>query len=333
MRIEQIDVGDIDVTSAGSDEFVFTFGALPWELMESIKSIGVVAPVALRNGGPQVGLRVVCGYRRVLACRELGIERVPARLFQAEELSAEQSLCMSIADNALSRGFNEIEQARIVSRFADQYTEFAEQALQPCPDLLRRVRSERAVAQARLLLSLDEEIKLALCQGTLVLGTALLLAGLNPANRLSTFRSVFVTCEPGLNEAKKIVKDLRDLASMAGTTVRDILAERELREVLDDQALSSGKRCSLLRATLRERRYPVLSQLEERFQQAVKEMGLPAGVSAAHSEFFEDDRLRVNLTAASAAELEAQFRALLERAETGKFDKLFAIANDEVLPA
>ena len=332
MRIEQIDVGDIDVTSAGSDEFVFTFGALPWELMESIKSIGVVAPVVLRNGGPQVGLRVVCGYRRVIACRELGIERVPARLFQAEELSIEQSLCMSIADNALSRGFNEIEQALIVSRFAEQYAEYAELALQPCPDLLGRVRSERAVAQARLLLSLDEEIKLALCQGTLVLGTALLLAGLDAVDRLPTFHSVFLTCEPGLNEAKKIVKDLVDLASMADTTVAGVLAERELREVLDDQALSSGNWCSLLRATLRERRYPVLSQLEERFQQAVKEMGLPAGVSGAHSEFFEDDRLRVNLTAASAAELEAQLRALLERAETGEFDKLFAIANDEVLP-
>jgi ParB family chromosome partitioning protein len=79
------------------------------DLKASIREHGVLQPIVVRRGA--VGYEVVAGERRLRACRDLGLERIPA-VVRAVDDAGMQTL--ALVENVQREDLNPLEKARAV---------------------------------------------------------------------------------------------------------------------------------------------------------------------------------------------------------------------------
>src|SRR5262249_13540394 len=85
-------------------------------LQASIAAVGLLNPPVLWqavDGGRYV---IVCGYQRLLACRDLQYPSVPAQVYRAAEKPALDAFRMNLLDNLTVRTLNPVEKAMVIRR-------------------------------------------------------------------------------------------------------------------------------------------------------------------------------------------------------------------------
>lgn len=140
------------------------------ELAESIRSEGLLQPVVVRKTGDKYEL--IAGERRWRAFQLLKIKTIPARVVEASNAS---SAALGLIENLQREGLNPLEEAY---GYASLIRDF---------DLTQEAASERVgkgratVANALRLLSLDAELQGYVAKGTLSVGHAKVLLGVEEA--------------------------------------------------------------------------------------------------------------------------------------------------------
>lgn len=79
------------------------------ELAEDVRARGVLSPILVRPAPNGAGFELVAGQRRLLACRRLGLERVPAVVRNLADVEAAEA---SLAENMARQDLSPIEEAR-----------------------------------------------------------------------------------------------------------------------------------------------------------------------------------------------------------------------------
>ena len=78
------------------------------ELANSIQNNGLVHPLVLIQNGKK-SYTILCGFRRFQALKRLGIKEVEARVYPEEDLTDEQCMLISLAENKDRRDWNPVE--------------------------------------------------------------------------------------------------------------------------------------------------------------------------------------------------------------------------------
>ena len=119
VEFEQVLLSNIELSSEIHDRFLLDYGQDTVGIMNSIKEIGLINPVILikENQSADGTYRIVCGYRRIMACRKLGWESIKAQV--VDVYNEEEILLFSLHDNLFSRGFNVIEKAITLKKFLE----------------------------------------------------------------------------------------------------------------------------------------------------------------------------------------------------------------------
>ncbi|UCD58090.1 MAG: ParB N-terminal domain-containing protein, partial [Candidatus Hydrogenedentota bacterium] len=102
----------------GAGRFSFSFKPEIGELANSIRAVGLVNPPLLRGRGG--GFEVVCGFKRVLACKSLGLAEIAALMYEEDELPDEKCLWFSLIDNACPGRMSPVERATALMKFSEQ---------------------------------------------------------------------------------------------------------------------------------------------------------------------------------------------------------------------
>ncbi|HEX9779675.1 MAG TPA: ParB/RepB/Spo0J family partition protein [bacterium] len=143
------------------------------ELKESIRRQGVIEPVIVRPI-PSGGFELVAGERRWQAAKALGMRTIPALV---RELSNREALEYSLIENIQREDLNPIEEAKGYARLLDEFGYTQE-------NVADAVGKDRAtVANLLRVLRLPERVQSALAEGTIALGHAKVLAGIELPNR------------------------------------------------------------------------------------------------------------------------------------------------------
>ncbi len=131
------------------------------QLIESIRAVGVLQPVVTRPAGS--GYQLIAGERRWRACRELGIEKIPAVVRRASD---DQMLELALIENVQREELNPIERAQA---FRDLM-----KSMGWTQDVMaKRVGLQRSsVANTIRLLDLPPKIQALVSRGTLAPGHA-----------------------------------------------------------------------------------------------------------------------------------------------------------------
>lgn len=136
-------------------------------LADSIRQHGVLQPLLVRpiEGG---GYQIVAGERRWRACRMLGIDEIPVLI---KELSDKETMQVALIENLQRENLNAIEEALGYQELMSNY----EMTQEEVAKIVGKSRS--AVANSLRALKLESEIQNMLRNGTITIGHAKALAG------------------------------------------------------------------------------------------------------------------------------------------------------------
>jgi ParB/RepB/Spo0J family partition protein len=284
MKMHDIPVTDILLDGPDFDDFIFTYPLKSGALTESIQIVGLLHPVCLKK--LESGWQIIFGARRILACRELGWEKIPAQIYDERELTNERALQISLEEDLLQKELNPVEQARVLFKFLQLENWDLPRVLQEIVPRLGIPPSVEIVKNYLAMLNLEEEYQIAVANGSLTPAHAFQLQPLSSDERRTIFEEVFQKCRPNVNEGRELIEYLTDLKIILKKRVQEILSIKTISEFLNAAQKSPREKCSLLRKALKKLRYPELSKLEERYSGALKELGLKGNIRVRPAPFL-----------------------------------------------
>ncbi len=283
---QTIPLGDIDTEDL---TFRITTCCDVDDLLVSIQKIGLIQPPVLTANSS--GYTIVCGFRRIAACRKLGWTRITARILE-KSLDRFKTVQLSIADNSLQRSLNLVETSRALKLLEDY-----------CPDPQQRREAaealglpiSRSVAAAikkicRLPVSLQEGI----LKETFNLSMALELGELDP-EAAGDLVQLFDQLKVGLNKQRELLLLLKEIAEREDTTIPQLIAEKPLQEILKTAEMDRAVKRQKVRSFLRRRRFPAITKAETEYYQWVRQLKLGKNINLTPPKDFEGNTFRMTL--------------------------------------
>ena len=152
------------------------------ELADSIREQGVLQPLVVRATAETAGANryeIVAGERRWRAAKLAGLSTVPVVVRDLDDQSA---LAVALIENLQREDLNPIDQARSLSRLADEFGLTHEQVAAAVG------RSRASVSNLLRLLDLSGEVKELLASGRIDMGHARALLPLDPERQVALAR-------------------------------------------------------------------------------------------------------------------------------------------------
>jgi ParB family chromosome partitioning protein len=321
MNFSHVAIGRIISEGPNAGKFSFAFEPNIAALAESIKTMGLINPPLLREAGER--LEIVCGHRRIMACKQLQFEKIPAFLYAHDELPDEKCLWLSLIDNEWSGRLSPIEKAITLQKFSEIGWS-TERLVSEIAPHLGFPHSRSYIGKCLCLLSLEKEILIAIHALEFGVEQAFLFLSTEPESRLALFR-VLQSCKANLNESRELISLIPDVAAIKNIQPFAFLA-KEVHELISSEP-APRKRLQLLRDFLMKERYPRLSAAESKFKSIVGELTPDDTCRIDAPKNFEGNDITITLRAQNTGKLEEIIRKLSGRESTDKFNSLFSILH------
>ncbi len=144
------------------------------ELADSIRTLGVIQPVAVRRRNAEGKYVIISGERRWRAARLAGLQTLPAYV---REVDDENLHAMALVENIQRQDLNAIEIALGMQRLIDE-CHLTQDALS------EKVGKKRSTVSNYMRLLKPHEVQLALKEGLISMGHAKAIAGAAPEKQL-----------------------------------------------------------------------------------------------------------------------------------------------------
>ena len=297
LEIESIDLADTT--------FVITFGLSLSMLRDSIENIGVLNPPVIKEKLGD-GYCAVCGYKRLLVCRDLGISRLRCAIIDhgAEDRDA---FLLSFYDNLSHRQLNPMEKSMAIAGLQRYYAdEFIVRNFLPLLGLPPR---NSVLMRIKSLLDLDQDIKDALADNRLDEGAAIKLLNFSSQERIMLFQ--FLTLlKFSRNKRNEIIDTIYDITQRDECSMSDILNSKGLKDILGNKELNIPQKGKRVRHLLRKLRYPKIVKAEEDFLRIQGELDLGDDIRLTPPPFFEGERYGIEFEFGTINELEENVKKI-----------------------
>ncbi|MBN1572245.1 MAG: ParB N-terminal domain-containing protein [Deltaproteobacteria bacterium] len=286
VSIKKIDLGDRRYAVSFDPDSLDQMPAL----VDSIAAFGIVSPARLikEEDGRCVP---VSGWRRLFAAERLGLETVPALVYD-RGLSDADAMILALMDNFPAREYTAAEASTIVSRLINDFGLGEEEVLEEFFDLIHLPKSRNVLRDLLAINDLSREIK-GLCHARRYpLKPIVSWCGFDEGDRGALL--TLVSAAPfGSGVVTELLGSVTDIVKRDRITVDEILEDTAIKKVIADEGVPSGMRGERIRERIREIRYPIHSGLNRRFDDAVTRLGLPCGAGISHPPHFEADYLEL----------------------------------------
>ena len=275
----------IDTIDSMDHFFCVTFHPNLDCLRRSIGQVGLLQPIIVREKSGRSGCQVVCGFKRLTACEQLGLKEIEAFSYRKSALGDLEGFHMALHENLTTRGLNLIEKAMIIDKLIHQFGVSKEPIARDYLPMLGLQPSLRVLGVVSQLVQLLDEIKGYIVEEKVSLENASQFMELSLEDQAEIGRLVS-KLKLGQNKLKEALTFLREVSLRDGLTVRD-LVQGEIEVVTSDITLSRVQKTHRVRRQLREMRYPQLMELEKEFREKQRGLGLSPGISLNPPAYFE----------------------------------------------
>jgi ParB family transcriptional regulator, chromosome partitioning protein len=267
-------------------------------LAASIKRLGVMHPPVLQ--ADDSGYVVVCGFRRIAACKSLGLSSISARLLSpnTDKLTCVQ---LAISDNSMQRPLNLIETSRALILLS---------GVCPDPDDLCQAAGALGLPdnfsvmhKIRQLSSLAPEIQEGVLTNVFSMAMALELGQMEKSSGIG-LSSLFGYLKLGLNKQREVLTMIQEIAFREHLSVKDVLNAHELQRIIVHEKWDRSQKTAHLRHYLRRRRYPAIASVEMDFEAKVRSLDLDPGISLIPPRDFEGITFGFHLNFINLVELQ-----------------------------
>lgn len=169
------------------------------ELAASIRSKGVIQPILVRKDGTRY--RIIAGERRWRASQRAGLKYVPVLV---KEVTERQAFELALIENIQREDLNPVEEAEAYRRLIEEHSLTQE----ACAERLGKDRS--SIANSLRLLRLPDEIKDALTEGSLNMGHARALLGLNDDGAMKRAAKEVAAKKLSVRQTEQLVRKAKE---------------------------------------------------------------------------------------------------------------------------
>ena len=304
--LESIDLSD--------STFVISYGFSISKLRDSIEKIGVINPPLVREE-PGGKYRLVCGYKRLLVCRDIGVERLRCAVV-GRYIEDKDALLINLYDNLSHRDLNPVEKSIAIGKLQEYYTD--ETIVKNFLPLLRLNPHYSIFNRVRSLSGLEREIKDAVVNGRLDEGAAIKLLGFSKNDRVLLFE-VLSALRFSKNKQNEVIDNIYDITKRDECSVSDVLDSTELKDILSNKDLNIPQRGGKMRRFLKKLRYPKIVKAEEGFMEILRGLNLGDRIRLIPPPYFEGEKYNIEFQFGTIDELEEN----LEKIDSVKYDKGF----------
>ena len=267
------------------------------ELVASIQLLGLLHPPTLRQC--HTDYKIISGFRRIAACRKIGMSEIPALILSPETSDANCAL-YAIADNSLQRTLNLVEISCSLGLLALHFKD--EKLLLKHASLLRLAEHRTHVEKIQKICHLPKPIQDGILADTISLAVALDLSEFEPETAVALVR-LFDQLNMGLNKQRQLLLLFNEIALRESRTVLSLLNEKEVRKILDNSELDRVRKSTQIISYLKQRRYPTIVQSKMEFERHLKALKLGKAMTLMPPKDFEGSTYSLTLRFESHAEL------------------------------
>jgi len=284
-------------------------------LILSVKKVGLLSPPLVCQGDK--GFTLVSGWKRVLACREIGLSSI--NVLMTKEKDDLNLFLAAFHENLATREITLVEKAEIMRKLLG----FGVGKKTLLRSYLSLLALPVTAAHLEALLGLskaeaavkdfvrEKDLPLPIVQ------SLLRFTGVEQRLLLPLLRPL------GQNKQREILEDLREIGRRDDVSLQEILNDKEIRQALDSPKLSPIQKAEKIRLSLKRMRYPRLSSCEEAFDFALRKIRWPKEIAIRPSPYFEDEDISVSFRFKNEKEFKACAKKLQEMAEKEDFSRLF----------
>ena len=300
-----------------------TYGPLPPKLLLSIQTVGLIEPPLLQ--GKKNGLfRIVCGGRRLAACKKIGLDSVACRMLPTS-IDNQRCLRLAIYDNVAQRTLNPVEKSLVLTKMADYLDE--PQLINEFMPLLDLEPSVTLCDRYLGLHDLEKSILDSLAEGRLNERIAFALAKEKQGDRLAYLR-FFEELPFSVSVQEELLETVEQIARKENLTPEQLLSSGEVGALRQTAKMPARQRAQQIRKHLQDRCNPRLTARRERFAREVKNLGLPAGVRLVPPPYFEGPKWILECTFERADELARRLRHVARLADLTDLQSIMESKSD-----
>jgi ParB-like chromosome segregation protein Spo0J len=297
---------DLDHIIEDPGPFCMSFGFDLDPLIRSIREFGLInVPIVVKKGKGRVG--VVSGYRRILALKHLQVEKVPCRDVSDSGLSTLQLLLLNLHDNRVTRIFNDVEKAMILTRLVPHVPrqEIIKEYL-PLLDLPSREST------LELFLNIDglpHFGKEQLAKGALSVRAIRALLEVEPGLRAELLKRI-LNLKLTFNQQVKFIEMTVDICLRDHINTSELFNQTPFTGIMENEKLNFPQKAKAFLELLRSIRFPSLTHSEKSFRKSISALGLPQGTRISHPPFFEGADYLLEVPFKNGKQLKERIRAL-----------------------
>ena len=182
------------------------------ELSDSIRELGIVQPITLRDQGDGTYL-IIAGERRWRASQMAGLKAIPAYVRTVDD---ENMMEMALIENIQREDLNPIEEAQAYKRLLTEFNLKQDEVAE------RVSKSRTAVTNSMRLLKLCDEVQQMVINDMLTTGHARALLSIEDPKQQYILAQKIFDEKLSVREIEKIVKDIQKIAENSKVAIRSI---------------------------------------------------------------------------------------------------------------
>lgn len=319
MVIHEISIAEINLED---ERFRISEELEPAAVLQSLREIGQLNPVLLIE--QEARKTILCGFRRVLALRRLGVRRVLARILSGESCDPVDAYLKALWDNLAHRQLDPLEKARFLSNLRSNFHVPDETLRTAYLPILGLKPSESVLSGYLLLHRVQPMLRKCFVEGRLTQASVEALAEMPEAVQTG-FALLMDRMRLSASLQRKFLNLLEDLAVATGAEWAAPLRSPDILAISNDPRLSSFQRGEKVYEFLYRVRNPRLSQTMDQFLARKKKLGFPGSVRIAPHPFFEEPGVRVEFNAENFDRFRDLAAALYEAANNPEMKDLFVL--------
>ncbi|MCK4860164.1 MAG: ParB N-terminal domain-containing protein, partial [Candidatus Omnitrophica bacterium] len=280
MRFKQ-KIAKLSLIDSNDDSFRITTQINIDHLMASIDNVGVLnLPLLIEKNS---GYKIVCGFRRIEACRRLGWTDVEVRILDSDTKRLE-CIKYAIADNSLQRPLNLIEQSRSINMLYGFFKDVS--ALGKSLSVMGLPDNPSIIKKIKELYHLPKFVQSGILSNTISLAMALELGRLQ-IEAGECLAKLFQTLTLSLNKQREILSLVKEISLREDISILKVLENDILQKILTNKNLDRNQKIREIRIYLKQRRFPVITAAEKEFEKHVKKLKLGSGTKLIPPDNFE----------------------------------------------
>jgi len=314
MRFKQ-KIVKLSLIDSNDDSFRITTQINIDHLMVSIDNVGVLnLPLLIEKNS---GYKIVCGFRRIEACRRLGWTDVEARILDSDTKRLE-CIKYAITDNSLQRPLNLIEQSRSINMLYGFFKDVG--ALGKSLSVMGLPDNPSIIKKIKELYHLPKFVQSGILSNTISLAMALELGRLQ-LEAGECLAKLFQTLTLSLNKQREILSLVKEISLREDISILKVLENDNLQKILTHKNLDRNQKIREIRIYLKQRRFPFITAAEKEFEKHVKKLKLGSGTKLIPPDNFEGTTYTLKLFFKNLIELKdrkASFDALIKNPSLNK---------------